>query len=242
MPYSTKASLFVNMARKYKKRSKRRRRAKRSRRGTINPVRGIPNAELKYNDVSAANTVSGAAVNTFITLAGAGGWDPAANPPGVTTLLLNGIQEGSDNTHRVGRTLVMKSVLIRFMIRQTTTTPALNQNGTVRMLLIYDAMNNGGAAPAITVPLAENSLASLNLLDNRSRFRVLLDKYFTMDDGKGTIVNYKKFKRLNLPTIYKATGGDIGDINVGSLLLYIQSDLVVAPFAQLRTRVRYRDE
>jgi len=74
MPYSTKASLFVNMARKYKKRSKRRRRAKRSRRGTINPVRGIPNAELQYCDVTAANTVAGGAVNTFITLAGAGGY------------------------------------------------------------------------------------------------------------------------------------------------------------------------
>ena len=91
--------------------------------------------------------------------------------------LLNGIGQGTDANQRVGRTVEWQSLFIRYSASATATTAGLPDK--YRVVIVYDKQNNAAAAlPAPTDVFTDNAIQGLQNLDNRSRFVILLDKYF----------------------------------------------------------------
>lgn len=203
--------------------------------------------ELKFLDQNYRQT----ATANILTLATSK--DHQANPTTAVAAkvhLLNAIAEGSDANQRIGRQVTWKSILIRMHLAQNAAFSIAN-GGIIRMFLIYDAANNGSSTDIArtdllsTITTNEWVITAPNLLDNRGRFRVIMDKIFTLDGlgGKGSMLNFKKFRRLNLPSLYKDNNAALSSIMVGSLWLMflttIQTDL---PTGALSVRLRFADD
>lgn len=153
--------------------------------------------------------------------------DPAtyvADTTGTVTLL-NGTAAGTDFTDRIGRKIVMKSLFIRGLVNPVD---AVTNHTLARMIVVYDMQTNGAAPTVTDVLKSATSVSQLNM-NNRDRFRVLLDKQFQIgkiDDtatqaaqGSPTIHQIKKYKRLNLDVLYNGTTAAVASIATGSVYL-----------------------
>ena len=90
--------------------------------------------------------------------------------------LLNGVATGTDFTDRIGRKIVMRSLYLRGTLSPVD---GITLDNMCRVLIVYDMQSNG-AAPAITDVLkSATSIAQLNM-NNRDRFRVIMDKQFAV--------------------------------------------------------------
>ena len=89
------------------------------------------------------------------------------------TVLLNGVAQGSDYTNRIGRKVLLKSMLFRANMYPVLNTASPIGN-TIRLLLVYDSQTNGALAAVADVLNAATYLQPTNL-NNRDRFRILLD-------------------------------------------------------------------
>lgn len=127
-----------------------------------------------------------------------------------------------------------------------------------RMIVLMDTQPNGTLAAVTDILENVNALSQLNL-DNRDRFRVLIDKQWCFDplvasyvEGKSVInasnqsACFKKFKKLNMETIFNE--GDtttVSSINSGALLmLLISTGGTATPnrtAITLTTRIRFQD-
>lgn len=160
--------------------------------------------------------------------------------------LLNGVATGTDFTNRIGRKIIMKSVQIRGMVRPATSTPT---SAVCRVIIGYDMQPNT-ALPAVTdVLLAATGDSMLNL-NNRDRFKMLMDKQVTMgfynttassSVADHTVVNVKKYIKLNHDTIFDGTTAAIGDITSGSLFLLTVGTLASGWEILCTLRVRFED-
>jgi len=131
-----------------------------------------------------------------------------------TINVLNDVGQGTTATTRIGRKILMKSLLLQGWVSSTA---------PIRILIIYDRQPNG-ALPAATDVLTSNTLMAAMNLDNRDRFICLAD-IFPGDDSENLTGNFptgfgwKRFIKMNLETIYGGVAGTIADINTGSLLI-----------------------
>lgn len=182
------------------------------------------------------------------------------NTTGQFTLLAAPIP-GSDYTNRIGRKTLIKSVYIRGLVScelGDQDGPTVGTSGAQlgRLILLADMQPNG-AAPAVTdVLVAASSYSQLNL-NNRDRFRIYCDKCFNIDayaysttatSAVASLSNshqVKKFKKLNLETIYNAgTSGTITDIQSGALYMLTIGSLPAGAndcTAAVSVRVRFID-
>lgn len=167
-------------------------------------------------------------------------------------ILLNGIAPGTGLNQRSGREVVMKSIEVHFNGKSTDTTgvPA-----SYRCMLVYDRQCNG-AAPALADIIATtgawNTLSPRNL-DNRRRFKILMDRVFTVGAQGDTTTAAgcssrfcdKFYRRLNHPIVFNSgVAGTIADIQTGSLYWITLGDLaagVTDGEGSVYARVRYLD-
>lgn len=170
-----------------------------------------------------------------------------------TIALVNGCARGDDINARIGREIVMRSVQIEIDAQSTDTT-GIAQEG--RILLVYDRQANG-AAPTFANVLAATG-ASLPIsprnLENRRRFKILMDKKFVLGPqgatttalGGQSVKHFKFYRRLRHPVTFNSgNAGTIADITSGSL--YLMGCNGIAPgatdgFWSAYTRVRYEDK
>lgn len=165
-------------------------------------------------------------------------------------ILLNGIAAGSDFTQRIGRRVVMKSILVRIRCAITAGTTS----NSVRLLMIYDTQTNGALplVPDVLVINGTQGSTGINNLDNRDRFKVIMDKVLALNTAgaaaaAGTnVAVVKKYMKCNLPVQFDSATGNIGDINTGSLLLLCLSDVDTASALDYTAtgyiRVRFTDD
>jgi len=151
---------------------------------------------------------------------------------------------GSDFNNRIGRKCVLKSVYLKWRCfpNYIEEPQAAVYNAAfafpqtmVRVLLVWDT-NPNGVIPTIEDILQQTQTNvpdpfSFINMNNRDRFRILLDKVHqftaiiktaagTTSIGANQTWNGKKFKKLNLETIFNSTSaGTIGDISSGALYL-----------------------
>lgn len=190
--------------------------------GWANPARG---GELKFVDTSPALTV----------LISSTAWSAG--------VLLNGLVPGSGADQRIGRKVIMTSLLYRigFILGATST-----GGSPLRLLIVYDKQANA-AAPAITDILDTDHFLARQNLSNRDRFVVLADKHLppiSVQNNFSVISKIYK-KRLNLETCFNAgVAGTIGDITSGSVYVFAAQTSGIgtgAPSIVSRCRIRYRD-
>lgn len=186
---------------------------------------------------------------------------------GVLTLL-NGLSLGTTDDTRVGNSIRMTSLNLRWYA--TSNALKINVPSHFRMILLIDRASNG-AAPNLSDIIDSNSAAP-NLLfgynpDNLKRFKILYDRYFTIrpnvlsvsgDAGGALPVAVTTTTAQTLPEI---TGphnlniklnnhvqfnsfntGTISDINTGSLYLCLYTDYTTnAPLFIGNARMRFKD-
>jgi len=161
-----------------------------------------------------------------------------------TITLLNGCATGSDYTDRIGRKIIVKSIYVRgiFRMEGTNISPTL-----CRIIIVYDMQTNG-AAPAITDILkSANSQAQLNM-NNRDRFKILMDKQIALGGqdvaaggyGSPTTLSIKKYKKCRLETVYSGTLSTVGSISTGALWMISIGDRAAGSAAEFSGSVRTR--
>ena len=190
--------------------------------GWANPSRG---GELKYIDIT-ANPVIAFNDGTMVD----------------TPILLNGCIQGSDATNRIGRKIVMKSLLLRgtFSLAATST-----GGSPIRIILFYDKQANA-STPLTTDLLLADQFNSPNNLNNRDRFVILHDFMSEpISTGGHYSCSFKFYKKLNLETMFNSgNAGTVGDITSGALWLFVGQNGSIGtanPTLVLRTRVRFLD-
>jgi len=162
--------------------------------------------------------------------------------------LLNGITQGADFNNRIGRKVTMKSLLLKVSVGLLSTTSSLG--GVHRFLVVYDAQTNG-ATPAITDVLATANYLSPMNLNNRDRFKVLMDFYHKTDAytvtagaisaGSFTDTIENRFRKFNLEEQFSGTTNAVGSIATGAVFLIVISDVGTAPIFDFYSRIRYTD-
>jgi len=138
-----------------------------------------------------------------------------------TITLLNGVAQGTEFNTRIGRKITMKSIQIRgyAAIVDSPASGSLN-----RVMLIYDTQPNG-ALPAASDVLNANTATSMLNLNNRDRFKVLMDKQFALgfysagNIASNASFNLKKFKKLNHDVIFSGSTNLIGVMTSGVIFL-----------------------
>lgn len=159
---------------------------------------------------------------------------------------LNGVAQGTDYNQRIGRTTLMKSILFRISLGKS----AVSSDGACcRALIFYDAQSNG-AAPAVTDVLASASyLAPMNL-NNRDRFKILMDCYFDLEAytgspiATGSFKNETKtmFKKFNMECQFSGTGSTVGSVSTGGIFVLLISDENGTVGYDFWSRIRYTDK
>jgi len=183
---------------------------------------------------------------------------------------------GSDFNQRIGRKVVAKSLYVKWRgfpnwteePEEYTAQDYYPQTGQ-RILIVSDSQPNGvlPAATDILQPESDGSLSVLSFvnMNNRDRFKILMDKWHqfaafkvtTAEDsiwqsalGASTVWTGKKFKRCNLEVIFNASsGGTIGDISTGALYLIVMGTEPIPEGGSnkklttisVNTRIRYSD-
>jgi len=170
---------------------------------------------------------------------------------------------GTDMTGRIGRKIVLKSCFIRGHIgteasRNTAIDDVIVPATMVRMILLVDCQPNG-SVPSTTDLLKESTPTSQLNLDNRDRFKILLDKQWVFDplyfNNNATFalasasrqqVAFKKYKKLGVETIFNSgSAGTIADITSGALYMFwVGNQSAIGGIdnnAVLSTRVRFDD-
>lgn len=167
--------------------------------------------------------------------------------------LVNGIATGDLGSQRNGRKVTMVSIHLRGKIAPVDgTTQAVG----CRTMLIYDRQTNAAAltiAQVLDTSVSANSLC-WNLLDNKDRFVVLMDKYIAIGGFDTTatqtyaqsptvseVVFHKKF---NLPVAFNTgTGATVASITTGSIYILTIGDAAAGAGCTLiwKSRVRFLD-
>jgi len=164
------------------------------------------------------------------------------------TVLLNGIAAGTDYTNRIGRKVILRSILARFTVLPGSTSVVTGDS--VRVLIVYDSQSNGAQPTVADILNTANFLEPMNL-SNRDRFKVLFDKqvpmnatvYAAASPTAGTPAPrvFKMYKKLNLDQIFQGTTAAFSSIASGSIWLLpisLQDDLNTLYY---NVRIRYED-
>lgn len=163
--------------------------------------------------------------------------------------LINGVAQGTDYTDRIGRKITMKSIFSKFFLLPNSTTNQVNGN-IVRVMVFYDTQTNA-AAPTVADVLQTAAYDAPINLSNRDRFKVILDKYYTMGAAVYTAGSLtsgapfpaycKKFKKCSLEVIFGGTGATVGSIQSGGLFMLTIAAVDSVTWCDTYHRVRFID-
>lgn len=152
---------------------------------------------------------------------------------------LTNIASGDDMTDREGRSILLKSWQVRGQLRINVSAVA----STARLILFLDR-DYLGALPAVTDVLASADINSpLNILTQAgTRYKILMDKQYSVSNQGHQIINIKKYMRLHTHTRYKAlTAADASGLRGQLLWLFIGNEATNYPTLTAMHRIRYID-
>lgn len=184
-------------------------------------IRGIVNSELHVHDSNYNTAISTTAeINR-----------------------LSGIAQGDDSVGRTGRSILAKSFQIRLHLQANA---SATQPSAVRFIVGIDMDANSTLpteAEILDVATASNLVAMRELDNDRGRFRILVDKTFSLSipsAGNGTLF-FNKFIRLGNHHVYFDSTTNTSDAK-GKLFFYIVSNQATNTVAKnFATRLRFYD-
>jgi len=157
--------------------------------------------------------------------------------------LLNGVAQGTAATQRLGRRIVMKSLLLKGTVTLAATSTG---SSPLRFLVVYDTQTNATAPAATDVLLADNNISPMNLSNSR-RFKTLCDINIPcIGTGGPQSVSFDRYIKMNLPVEFNTgSAGTVGDIQTGSVYMLssqANSILTAAPSeSSVYSRIRFSD-
>lgn len=141
--------------------------------------------------------------------------------------LLNGVSQGTDFNDRIGRKIVLKSMIWNAAVFSNNT--GAPNGDIIRLLVVYDTQTNSASAPSVTDILAVADPTSPMNLNNRDRFHVLKDlklqsapsTYTASAITAGAPQNIYEpcYKKLSKDVIFSGTGATVGSIQTGAIWL-----------------------
>lgn len=164
-----------------------------------------------------------------------------------TMTLLNGLQQGTGASQRVGQTVTLRSLEIRGYCAADT--QAVNGQ-IVRWLVVLDRQANGAVPAAATDILSTNNVVGMRALTNRKRFKIILDQTYQLgpflgDDSQSHFHHYLKFRRPVKEEFNVGNAGNVADIATNSMYLLVlgteapgNTDALYA----MDVRLRFTDE
>ncbi len=121
----------------------------------------------------------------------------------ITSPSLNIVPQGTTESQRVGRKMIIKKIGMRFLLQFNSSTTETAD--VVRIIVVLDKQANG-AAFAITDVLETASEGSFNNMANKNRFTILMDRYESINkiNDIGTNINeytqsWSWFKSCDIP-------------------------------------------
>ncbi len=175
--------------------------------------------------------------------------DAVISTTGSVQLQLFVIPQNDTQSGRHGRKIVLTSVHLRGIIGLGTSTVVGEGSDTMRIIMLKDNSANG-ALPAVLDILTLASWESFINLENKSRFRVLADRFVsincngvagdgTTNDTSPTEKYFSIYKKLNLTIEYNDTAstGDIATINTNNIVVLFISRL---GNVQIESCIRFR--
>lgn len=162
-----------------------------------------------------------------------------ASPAGV---LLNGCAQGTTASTRVGRRLLMKSLLFKYQIGLASTTTG---GSPIRVLVVYDSQTNG-AAPGIGDVVLTDELAAPMNLSNSRRFKILIDEVIPCIGTAGPqAAMFTRYVKLAHTVEFNAnSAGTVSDIQTGSVYAFVWQNGALATTvaaATMYSRIRFSD-
>lgn len=197
--------------------------------------------ELKFHDIDVDDPVVAAGANIFLN----------SN----TEASLVRIAQSTTESTRIGRKCTIRMINWRFQL----SLPALDgvttaPNGdTIRVILYLDKQCNGAAAVNTDI-LEDADFQSFNNLANKSRFRTLMDRTYSLTyesgGGNGTTQDWAQvviqdtlFKKVNIPIEYdnSATTGALATIKSNNIGVLFLSNTGTGGFVS-KMRLRFADQ
>lgn len=171
----------------------------------------------------------------------------AANTGTILSNSLNLIPQGADEDERIGRSIVVKKIMVQGTAFLPGTATVADAADSLRLILYYDKQANKAAA-AVTDILATASVWSFNNLSNSKRFQILKQKRFaitaTAGNGASTSerqIMFQMYVKGDFPIEFNSTLGVIGEITSGNIgILGISQDSKVQ--VAYTARVRFSDQ
>ncbi len=165
---------------------------------------------------------------------------------------VNKIAQGVTEVTRVGRKCTIRAINWRWQIDLPILATANSSIGDVVRVILYLDKQANGATAAVTDILESDDYQSFNNLANKSRFRTLMDREYTLTapsaagDGAANDMSADRitdsfYKKCNIPIEFDATTGAITEIksnNIGVLLLGLNG---LAGFDS-KMRLRFSDQ
>jgi len=162
------------------------------------------------------------------------------------------IAQGTTESTRIGRKLVVRQINWKFTVSLLSTSDPSDTSDTVRVILYLDKQTNGATA-AVTDILETADYQSFKQLANKSRFTTLMDRTYSLTAQAGAFdgtndqfgevrIDDSFYKTCNIPIEYDNTftTGVIGTMrsnNIGVLLLSLSGN---GGFAS-KMRIRFSD-
>ncbi len=158
------------------------------------------------------------------------------------------IAQGTTESERIGRKLTVHGINWRFKIAIPATTTPGDSADVIRVMLYLDKQTNGATAAVLDI-VETADYQSFNNLSNKSRFRILMDRTYSINAQSGrdttigeSIITDTLFKKVNIGVEYDnvASTGVITTMrsnNIGVLLLGFSG---LAGFSS-KMRIRFSD-
>jgi len=157
------------------------------------------------------------------------------------------IDQGTGDSQRIGRKILVKSLFIQGHLYLPITSSGDEAGDRVRMIIFHDKQANKATA-TVTGILESAAISAFRNLDYTERFKVLKDKQWTIKSGSAistgfshAFINIKfAFPKLNIPILYDSTDGDVSHLISNNIGVMIISALGVCTVTY-KARVRYVD-
>lgn len=196
--------------------------------GRYNPSGGPFSQELKFFDLAIASTTI-----------------PTTGE--ITKASVNTIAQGTTQSTRIGRKIVIKKLLWKFVVTLPEAGNMTQASDILRIILYVDKQCNGATAAVLDI-IDSTSLSAFRALDNSQRFNILMDKtiniFSSAGSGNGTAsdsaekhIAMRFYKNLSIPVEFSSTTGAITEIrsdNIGVLCISHQGYVGIEGFMRLR--------
>jgi len=161
---------------------------------------------------------------------------------------INPIISGSGASNRIGRKVILKSLLIRYCLELGTPT-GNDRGGGCRLLVVYDKQANATAAAigdVIEDVVIAGSTVGMNNLANRDRFVTLVDELIEAigQGGSQRSIQGKIYRKFSLEQIFNSgNAGTFADTTTGTVWLFAgaTSSNTNPNILHLATRMRFTD-